>query len=330
MKKINAAFFLIGFILLTTSLYSQTRIILDTDFGGDADDLGALVMLHHFIDKGECNVLAIMCWSAESYAVSAIDAVNRYYKHPDIPIGTRKDQIFYTDWNYCKPIADHFTHHLNYDNVPDALILYRKILSESPDSSIVIITIGPLKNIQNLINSKNDSLSNFSGKELIERKVKEFVIMGGKYPEGDWEWNFEGGMPGVSKYVISNINVPITFSGYEVGDDIKTGAVFNEIEHNSPLYVGFMHFSENAPWIKKNFKGKILNNSTYDQTVVLYAIRKGVGLYWDKVSGGICVPDEKGGNKWNKAINSKHSYLKKRMANEKLAKQIELFMLGEF
>jgi len=330
MKKISITFLMMGFSLLSISLYSQTRIILDTDFGGDADDLGALAMLNNFIDKGECNLLGIMCWSTEKYAVSAIDAVNRYYNHPNIPISVRKDQTILTDWNYSKSIADRFSHQLNLENVPDAIILYRKILAESPDKSIVIVTIGPLKNIENLLNSKSDSLSNLCGKDLIEKKVKEFVMMGGKYPEGDWEWNFEGGMPGVTKYVISNITVPITFSGYEVGVDIKTGEVFNKIDHNTPLYVGFMHFSENAPWIKKNFKGKILNNSTYDQTAVLYAVRNGTGLYWDKVSGEMCVPDEKGGNKWIKNNKSSHSYLVLKMDKEKIAKQIESFMLGEF
>jgi len=166
-----------------------------------------------------------------------------------------------------------------------------------------------LKNIDNLINSKSDSLSNLSGKDLIEKKVKEFVVMGGKYPEGDWEWNFEGGLKGVTKSVIYNISVPITFSGYELGVDIKTAEIFNIIEHNTPLYVEFMYFSQNAPWIKENFKGKILNNSTYDQTAVLYSVRNGIGLYWDKVSGEICIPDEIGGNKWIKNNKSNHSYL---------------------
>ena len=87
MKKISITFLMMGFSLLSISLYSQTRIILDTDFGGDADDLGALAMLNNFIDRGECNLLGIMCWSTEKYAVSAIDAVNRFYNHPNIPIG---------------------------------------------------------------------------------------------------------------------------------------------------------------------------------------------------------------------------------------------------
>lgn len=86
------------------------------------------------------------------------------------------------------------------------------------------------------------------------------MILGGQFPEGVKEWNFDGQMPGVAKFVIPNISVPVTFLGYEIGLMIKTGEVFNHIKPNSPLYVAFMHFSLNAPWIKENYKGKILDN----------------------------------------------------------------------
>ena len=315
-------------ILFLTS-YSQTRIIFDTDFGADADDLGALVMLHHFVESKECELVAVMCWSTEQYAVSAIDAVNRYYKHPDIPIGARKDSVQYVEWNYSKAITDRFTHTLNHDGVPDAVALYRKILVESPDKSLVIVTVGPLKNIEDLLKSKGDALSPLDGKKLLEQKVSEFVMMGGAFPEGKWEWNFAGGMPGVTQYVLSNLTMPITFSGFEVGVQIKTGEVFNRIDPDTPLYAGFMHFSKNAPWMKRNFKGEILDNSTFDQTAVLYAVRNGSDLLWNKVSNGICVPDEKGGNTWKESQVSTHSYLQLKMEPEQIAGLIEQIMLGE-
>jgi len=315
--------------VLSLTSYSQTRIIFDTDFGGDADDLGALVMLHHFVDSKECELMAVMCWSTEKYAVSAIDAVNRYYKHPDIPIGARKDSIQVVKSQYSKAIADRFPHELNHDKVPDAVTLYRKILEESPDKSLVIVSVGPLKNIENLLKSEGDDVSPLSGKELIEKKVSEFVIMGGKFPEGKWEWNFAGGMPGVTQYVLSNLTIPITFSGFEVGVQIKSGEVFNRIDPDTPLYVGFLYFSEHAPWMKMNFKGEILDNSTFDQTAVLYAVRDGSGLLWDKVSNGICVPDEKGGNTWKESQVSTHSYLQMIKDPEHLAGLIEQIMLGE-
>jgi len=330
MKQYKLLLLLIGFILLSFISQAQTRIIFDTDIGGDADDLGALAMLHHFIDKNECELAAVMCWSTEQYAVSAIDAVNRFYSHPDIPIGARKDSIHFLKSNYNKVIADSFPHQLGHQDVPDAITLYRKILEESADESLVIITVGPLKNIENLLESKGDSISPLSGEELVEQKVREFVIMGGQFPEGKWEWNFNGGMPGVTQNVLSKLTVPITFSGFELGVAIKTGEVLNQMDPNTPLHKGFLYFSANAPWMKKNFKGAILDNSTFDQTAVLYAVRGGVGSYWDRISNGICIADKKGGNTWRQAENSKHSYLKLTMDPDEIGAVIEGMMLGEF
>jgi len=312
MKK----FFLLTFCFVNLGLYSQPAIIFDTDFGGDADDLGALAMLNHFVNRNECELLAIVVWSTEEYAVPAIDAVNTFYGNPDIPRC------------YSKPIADVFEHDLTYESAWEATLLYRKILSRSDDKDAVIVTTGPLKNIENLLCSEADSISPLTGKELVEKKVKQFVIMGGQFPEGKNEWNFNGNMPGVTKRVIENITVPIVFSGYELGEKIKTGEVFNKLDKNHPLYIGFMHFSANASWLKDNFKGQILNNATYDQTAVLYAVKNGVGLYWDKVDDGICVPDDSGGNKWVKQEQTNHSYIKMKMHNEDLAQIIDSLMVG--
>jgi len=235
MKPYKLLLLLIGLLFLSFNFQAQTRIIFDTDIGGDADDLGALAMLHHFIDKNECELAAVMCWSTEQYAVSAIDAVNRFYAHPDIPIGARKDSIHFLKSNYNKVIADNFPHTLNHNLVSDAVTLYRKILEESADESLVIVTVGPLKNIENLLESKGDSISPLSGEELIDKKVREFVIMGGKFPEGKWEWNFAGGMPGVTKNVLGKLHVPITFSGFDLGVATKTGGFFTRWDPNPPL-----------------------------------------------------------------------------------------------
>ena len=308
----------------------QVKILFDTDFGGDADDLGALAMLHHFVDHKECELLGIMIWSTEEHVVPAIEAINRYYKHPGIPIGVRNGDLYNDPNNYSKPIADRFPSELTYESATDATELYRKILSENADHSLTLVTVGPLMNIQNLINSPGDKYSSLTGIELIQKKVKEFVIMGGNFPEGKFEWNFNGNMPGVTRYVLEHLSVPITFSGFELGVQIKSAAVFNQMDHNTPLYIGFMHFSEYAPWMKAKFKGEILDNSTFDQTAVLYAVRQGVGTYWERVGGGFCQATDRGGNSWIEKVPSHHSYLKLTMEPEKMANLIESIMLNQF
>ena len=52
----KALFFLTTILFLNLAVhetFAQVKIIFDTDIGGDADDLGALAMLHNFVDKKE-------------------------------------------------------------------------------------------------------------------------------------------------------------------------------------------------------------------------------------------------------------------------------------
>ena len=317
-------------LLIAYPAFGQVKIIFDTDFGGDADDLGALVMLHNLHGRGECELLAVMSWSTEQYVIPALDAVNRFYDHPDIPMGIRHKESYHTPWNYTKPIADSLPHRLTNDDVPLAVDLYRRILSAQQDHSVVIVTVGPLKNIEDLLKSQPDAHSDLSGKALIGQKVKKFVIMGGHFPEGKNEWNFNGNMPGVTRYVLEELPVPVVFSGFELGVQIKTGAALNQIDRRHPLYIGYKHFSEFAPWMKEYYRGEILDNSSYDQTAVLYAVRGGVGVYWDEITGGRCVAEENGDNRWVAAEESEHSYLLLSAPAQEVAEVILSMMLNEF
>jgi inosine-uridine nucleoside N-ribohydrolase len=329
MKKLHTITIMF-FILFGLNSFSQPKVIFDTDIGGDADDLGAIAMLHNYVKRGDCELMAIMLWSTDEYAVPAVDAINRFYLHPNIPIGTRKDPTYTNETNYNKAIADNFEHKLTYNDVPDAVNLYRKILASATDTSITIVTVGPLLNIQRLLQSKADPYSQLSGSDLISKKVKGFVMMGGQFPKGKDEWNFNGNMPGVTRFVIDNLKVPIVFSGFELGSQIKTGATFNNIDKNTPLYQGFMYFSEHAPWMKDQFKGKILNNSTFDQTAVLYAVNGGSDVLWEKIDDGYCEADDTGGNRWEKGKALNHSYLKLIETPEFMAYLIEAIMLNRF
>src|SRR3990170_406515 len=59
------------------------KIIFDTDFHTDCDDAGALAVLHALADRGECEILAIMCSTRDPFSAPAIDVINTYYGRPD-------------------------------------------------------------------------------------------------------------------------------------------------------------------------------------------------------------------------------------------------------
>ena len=56
---------------------TMTKILFDTDIGGDCDDAGALAMLHRLCDLGECELLAVTACYASPYVAGCIDAINR-------------------------------------------------------------------------------------------------------------------------------------------------------------------------------------------------------------------------------------------------------------
>jgi hypothetical protein len=78
------------------------------------------------------------------------------------------------------------------------------------------------------------------------------------------------------------------------------------------------------------YQGRIIDNSTFDQTAVLYAVRGGEGLYWDRIRGGYCRAEDNGDNQWIEGKSTNHSYLRLKKDPEEMATLIESIMLGTF
>ncbi|MEO0450608.1 MAG: nucleoside hydrolase [Pseudomonadota bacterium] len=293
---------------------AKPSIIFDTDFGGDADDLGALAMLHYYADRDEINLLAVASWSNEEYALPALAAVNQYYGRPNLALGVRETEMWRTEWNYTKPIADQFPYDPNaVAKAKPAVTLYRELLADAAPQSITIITVGPIANIQNLLRSKPDQISDLSGAELVDAKVDRFLIMGGQFPDGITEngpeWNFDGNMPGVTQEVLVTLKRPVIFSGYEVGEALKYGSELNALAKDTPLYVGYKYFSAHAPWMKQDYEGAILDNSSFDQTAVMFAVMEEDSAFWTLSAPGRLTVDARGVGSWASDSNGPHRYL---------------------
>ena len=142
-----------------SSAIAQPKIIFDTDLGADADDIGALSMLLNLSARGECELLGVMSWSNERYAIPAIDAVARWHGRPDLPIGVREVGQWEADWHYSRVVAERIGGRRRAADVPPATQLYRRILSAQPDRSVTIVAVGPLANILNLLNAPPDASS---------------------------------------------------------------------------------------------------------------------------------------------------------------------------
>ena len=295
------------------------RIILDTDFGNDCDDTGALAILHQMIYNGEAELLAAMYPMNDDWGAAAIDAVNTYYGKPNIPIGTYTGNYVYKGKHndfYNSNLAQNFPNDLKTGKKAlDAITLYRKILSEQPDGSVTICVVGPQRLLADLLVSPPDGISKLSGIELVKKKVSKLVSMGAEYPKGD-EWNIKI-CPDGAQLVAKEWPTPIYYSGFEIGKAIMTGErLITETPPTNPVRVSF----ETNPMVDKN-----KNRHSWDETAVLFAVR-GLKDYWTMKSGTLQIADD-GKNTWSPE-GKNHFYLIAKKPIEEMKKVIEDMMVA--
>ncbi len=315
------AIFVFGGLIMTPSASAQpVKIIFDSDIGPDCDDAGAMAVLHALADNGEAEILGMACCTSSEWGAPCLDAINTYYGRPDIPVGTLKAKGFLAEAKheqYNKGVAQEFPNNLGSGkNAPDAVRLYRQILAGQPDNSVVFVTVGPLPNIKNLLNSEPDEISPLNGAELVAQKAALLVSMGGAYPAGN-EYNFNQDAA-ATQVMMEKCSIPMVFSGFEIGSAIMTGArlqtetpVSNPVRRAFELYGG------------TNEQG---NRQSWDETAVLYAVR-GARDYWDVVEEGCNTVDNIGRNRWRSEPDLNHSYLVAKKSPEEMAKIIEDMMV---
>ncbi len=274
------------FILLLstrTASWAQPHIILDTDIGGDIDDLGALYALHVYADRGQCTIAAVMSSWAMRYHVNGIDAVNTYFGRPDIPVGAYADTV-HQEEEYTWYLGEQYESDLTYDTAPQAIDLYRELLVASPDTSLTVVVTGRLNNIERLLRSAPDRHSPLTGVALVAQKVKAFYIMGGRYDAPtDKEANFHHGGPGVTQYVLANCPRPMIFNGGEVGGaafGYLTGEKINNLPDENILKAGYQYFFQNPPaWTKREPVDRVDPWSIWDIITVQVAVTGGKRLF---------------------------------------------------
>jgi inosine-uridine nucleoside N-ribohydrolase len=269
------------------------NLIFDSDMGPDYDDVGAITILHALADKGEVNILATIASTKYAGVAGVLNVFNTYFNRPDVPIGVPKgNALEYRDFqHWTDTMLANYPHKIkSNDEAWNAVKLYRKILGSAPDHSVTIVTVGFLTNLSNLLNSSADEYSKLSGKDLVSKKVKSLVCMGGKFPSG-YEFNVMKDAA-ASQNVYTNWNTPIIFSGFEIGDHIKAGIplINNAAIKNSPVKDVFRI---SIPQAKEDSAGR----KSWDETAVLIAI-KGYSQWYTLHPGRIKVADD-GKNTWD-------------------------------
>ena len=329
MKKIV---WLIGWVLLVAcqgqlaaSLSEEAesvRLILDTDLGPDYDDVGAMALMHALADSGQVEILAIVSSNADERVVPCMEVINGYFNRPEIPVGATKSPTAanLTTWHkekWTDALPAHYPRPtIKTSDAPDAVAIYRQLLAQQPDSSVVICTVGFFTNLKELLHSPADAYSPLTGKELVARKVKRLVSMAGAFPEGK-EFNVYCDVE-ASREVAAEWPTEILFSGFEIGDKVLTGKKLVSMSTaHSPVKEAYaMSFAEGDP------DGRM----SWDQTAVLVAI-KGYAPYFEIERGRFQVLDEEGRNGWQPDVNGPHARLLFRMTPSQIAAVIEGYMM---
>lgn len=252
------------------------KVILDTDIGGDCDDMGAFAILHHAYKKKLVDWKAITLSTENPYSAACADAVNKYYNF-NIPIGQIRRFIpgeYGVDFTsfYGKYIAENFKNSFfpNSVKLECAVRLLRKVLSENRGDKITLILIGCSSNIADLLVSNGDDISPLTGLELMEAMVDEIIIMGCYFPEKDVpkmecggafvqaEWNIKIDIPS-AQILFDYSPVPITVCPFSVGYQLMTGKQLISAEPNNPVAVAY----------KIHSRG---DRDSWDPATVYYAI----------------------------------------------------------
>ena len=279
------------------------KVIFDTDMAYDWDDVGAMAVLHALADLGEAEILGMgvsINGTSSDWAPNTIDIINTYYGRPDIPIGKAisggTEIDFFGEWTSKQGFPS------NLDSTWNVVSLYRKLLSEQPDTSVVLISVGYLTNMKDLMYSEPDKYSDLKGMDLIAKKVKFMSCMGGRHPEGGKESNFQD-LLGYSKIAVDNFPRPILFTSQQVGR-IHTGKLLLNTPTTNPVRAIYERR-------QKQVHPDRIDHTSFDQLAVLVAIRDANKYFSLTVSGTNVLTfnaDSTATNNWHPSPDSGHTY----------------------
>ena len=342
-------------------------LIIDTDMSIDVDDVGMLCAAHALADLGEARILAVVHDSAAVHGIGAVSVINRYYGRDGILLGAYKGTIgapgarsanpaIFNEgrgW-YVRTLVDSFPSAVtNISEVPSALRVYRRALESSDDGSVTIVAVGFLTNVLDLLRSPGVG-RRLSGVELVARKVKRIVIMGGirdcpeqrcphaewnlagcggRWERGRWERERCGDYDQLGSITNASIDlwpksVPMVWTSWEGGEGIRTGASLFDSSAiaSSPCRAAYEVFctTMNArerssfAWCTEEHA-----RSSWDPLSLVYAVRGNRDHFYVEERGYNLVDHVTGVNSWRPAADGPQTYLINAVEPEIIAAHID-------
>jgi inosine-uridine nucleoside N-ribohydrolase len=270
-------------------------------------------MLLNYHNEATIDLLGIGIGKMYPRTIDYIDAFCRYNGVEDMPIG-----YVYNGVNPYPEAGDYIGKTLDTlingqhvlsprrtisDAIPQAYKLYRQLLSQAADSSVVFIAVGPYTNVARLLNSMGDEFSPLTGVELIAQKVKYLSVMGGSFYDdafNNLEFNVLQDVE-ASKILFSKWPTPVFASGFDIGSRILYPAtsVLNDFAGGeaNPLCISY-----------KTYLPMPYDRQTWDLTSVLYAIEP-ADSHFGLSDAGIITVAEDGRTGFEPNPAGRHHYL---------------------
>ena len=258
--------------------------ILDMDYSSDVDDVLALRVANNLHKQGiiELKAIGLSTSDEEELNIKALDGLLDYDGIENIPIGYSHQYIEDSSpyWEILSEYSDN-----KYKSF-DSVSLYRYIISRSKQQ-VTICTTGYLNNIADLVQSKPDLISPFTGKQLLERNTTIIYITGGE-PNG-WSNNlsFYPEARKATDYLIKNIDNLIfiqsdTGGAFSSGENLqlnyKEDPVSKSLWVFNGLPIGRWAWDPTAVWIA-TYQDYEYCNVSIDRIDVVYDKETGYDMF---------------------------------------------------
>ncbi len=229
------------------------RMIIETDMGNDIDDALALAVALRAVDDGKVQLLAVGCHKYSPTAAAYTDSVCAWYGHPEVQVAMSRTPVRefsdYTDYTAVTGSSAR--------EYPEPVELYRRLLSESPDHSVLFVSLGFGTTLAQLLEADRG---------LVARKTVGLSVMAGSYGEKQRaEYNVVNDIPAMQK-VFSGWPTTIWQNPFEIG---------KQAMYPGLLIEGNLGYDRPNPVVEayKAYKPMPYDRPSWDILSVLYPLR---------------------------------------------------------
>ena len=296
-----------GLMLQSANAPGQVSVFYDDDFIGDVDGPQALTELCQLAKNGNCKIVGAVCDVKTSTGAPAISYTLNYFGFGAVPVGAYRGSVSYSGntiiGGFIIPSASSpitsvpGNNGVAYGN--NSTTIYREVLASQPDylagvTNFKIVCTGSLSALNDFYNSAGDSISPYTGAQLIARKCNPtggVVVGAGVAGTGGPDYNFALDPTGAQ--VLASI--ASTTPGQVVF--VPTTLYYNQS-------TTFLNQQPLSSPVGLSWQAVVNSFGTWDTVTLLYAVMGGTWggtQYFTTSTGSMSINSSNGDYGWNSA-----------------------------